>query len=269
MMIASSDELVPREAYYHRTCYQSFTKDFLSNKNSESEHCSDKSTAFEKVANFLSHLIKNPQVVELAKLTSILETQLLEEVVESETVIKSAKKNLKRKIETEFTEINSVKIGPQCYVYPDTLETSEVITQLETIKKELKELKALSDAEKLLTKCVLTVREEVKEKSVNLSWSPKTSELKNENFHCPKLLDLLYTVLLNGEIKSRTNKSERLKQSFLKTWFMPLPMGELKLLRAYHIKSYPYHIKSLTNDTELINITCRLGHGISFSLLEE
>ena len=56
-----------------------------------------------------------------------------------------------------------------------------------------------------------TVREEVKEKSVNLSWPPKTSELKNENFHCPKLLDLLctvllytvllYTVLLNGEIR--------------------------------------------------------------------
>ena len=123
----------------------------MSNKNSESEHCSDKSTAFEKVANFLSHQIKNPQVVELTKLASILEIQLLEEEVESETVIKSAKNNLKRKIETEFTAINAVQIGWQCYVYPDTLEISEVITQLQTTKKELKELKALSDAEKLVT----------------------------------------------------------------------------------------------------------------------
>ena len=212
MLIACSDELVAKEAYYHRACYQSFTRDFLSNKNPESEHCPYKSTAFEKVANFLSHLIKNPQVVELTKLRSILETQIWEEEeVESETVIKSAKKNLKRKIETEFTEIKIVQIGRQCYVYPDTHDISEVITQLETIKKELKELKALSDAEKLVTKCALTVREEVKEKRVNLSWLPKTSELKNENFHCPKLLDLLYTVLLNGEIKRRTNKSERLK----------------------------------------------------------
>ena len=32
---------------------------------------------------------------------------------------------------------------------------------------------------------------------------------------------------------------------------------------------YPYHIKSLTNNAELINITCRLGHRISYSLLEE
>ena len=105
-----------------------------------------------------------------------------------------------------------VQIGRQCYVYPDTLDISEVITQLETTKKELKELKALSDGEILVTKCALAVREEVKEKSVNLSWPPKTSELKN--FHCPKLLDVLYTVLLNGEIRSRTNKSERLKPSF-------------------------------------------------------
>ena len=158
IMIACSDELVAKEAYYHRTCYQSFTRDFLSNKNSESEHCSDKSTAFEKVANYLSHLIKNPQVVELTKLTIILETQLLEEEVESETVIKLAKKNLKTKIETELIEINFVEIGQQCYVCPDTHEISEVITQLETTKKELKELKALSDAEKLVTKCVLTVQ---------------------------------------------------------------------------------------------------------------
>ena len=81
MMIACSDELVAKEAYHHMACYQSFIRDFLHNKNSESEHCSYKSTAFEKVANFLSHLIKKPQVVELTKLTSILETQFFEEEV--------------------------------------------------------------------------------------------------------------------------------------------------------------------------------------------
>ena len=95
------------------------------------------------------------------------------EEAESETVIKSAKKNLKSKVETEFSEIKFVQIERQCYVYPDILEISEVITQLETTKKELK---ALSDAEKLVTICALTVREEVKEKRVNLPWPPKTSK---------------------------------------------------------------------------------------------
>ena len=99
-----------------------------------------------------------------------------------------------------------------------------------------------------------------------MSWSPKTSELKNENFHCPKRLDLLYTMLLNGEIKSRTNKSQRLNQLFTQDLVYAITNGPVKSPKSV---LYPYHIKSLTNNTELINITGRLGHGISYSLLEE
>ena len=32
---------------------------------------------------------------------------------------------------------------------------------------------------------------------------------------------------------------------------------------------FPYTIKSLTNNTELINITHNCGHGISYTILEE
>ena len=99
-----------------------------------------------------------------------------------------------------------------------------------------------------------------------MSWPLKTSELNNENFHCPKLLDLLYTVLYNGEKKSRTNKSERLKQSFTQDLVYAITNGRVKTPNSV---LYPYHIKSLTNNTELINIACRLGHGIFYSLLEE
>ena len=35
------------------------------------------------------------------------------------------------------------------------------------------------------------------------------------------------------------------------------------------IPLYPYHINSMTKNTELINITCRLGHEILYSLIEE
>ena len=46
---------------------------------------------------------------------------------------------------------------------------------------------------------------------------------------------------------------------------MPLPMGESTPKSVL----YPYHIKSLTNNTKLINITCRLRQEVSYSLLEE
>ena len=55
---------------------------------------------------YLSNLVGNPDIVELSKLLGMLESQLQEEGVESETVIKSERKNFKRKIEREFAKIN-------------------------------------------------------------------------------------------------------------------------------------------------------------------
>ena len=37
MIAAGSDNLVAKKVYYHRTCYQSFTRDFLSNRNTEGQ----------------------------------------------------------------------------------------------------------------------------------------------------------------------------------------------------------------------------------------
>ena len=72
MIAACSDELVAKEAYCLRTSYQSFARDFLSNRNTE-EHSANKSGAFEKVTIYLSNLLENPGIVELSKFTGILE----------------------------------------------------------------------------------------------------------------------------------------------------------------------------------------------------
>ena len=63
MIGASSDELVAKEVYYHKNCYQSFTRDFLNNRNTE-EKSVDESSAFEKVTIYLSNLVENPDIVE-------------------------------------------------------------------------------------------------------------------------------------------------------------------------------------------------------------
>ena len=73
-------------------------------------------------------------------------------------------------------------------------------------------------------------------------------------------------MLLNGEIKSRTSKSERLKQSFTQDLVYAIANAQVKTSKSI---LYSHHIKSLTKNTELINITCRLGRGISYSPLEE
>ena len=57
-----------------------------------------------------------------------------------------------------------------------------------------------------------------------------------------------------------------MKQSFTQDLVDAITNGRVKTPKSV---LYPDHIKSLTNNTELINITCRLGHEISYSLLEE
>ena len=93
---------------------------------------------------YFSNLAENADIVELSKFTGILELQLRKEGVESETVVISARKNLKRKLEREFTGITFVLSGRNCFEYPDTLEIWEVVKQLLVTKKELRDLKALS-----------------------------------------------------------------------------------------------------------------------------
>ena len=103
-----------------------------------------------------------------------------------------------------------------------------------------------------------------KKTSVSLPWAPTSSGLKIENFHCPKFLDLLYTKLLNGGIKSSTKKTDRLKQSFSQD----LCYHQWAIWNSQEHTVF-HNIKLLTNNTELTNIACRLGHRIQYSLSEE
>ena len=88
----------------------------------------------------------------------------------------------------------------------------------------------------------------------------KNIRSQDRNFSLPKVVGFnLHNVQTN------LHKSERLKQSFSEDLVYPITNGRVKTPKS---ALYPCHIKSLTNNTELINITCRLGYGILCSLIE-
>ena len=88
-----------KKAYYHKTCYQSFTRDFLSNRNAEEQSIDECS---EKVTIDLFILPENPDIIELQKITGILESQMREERIKSEAVINSARTSVKRRLLRKF-----------------------------------------------------------------------------------------------------------------------------------------------------------------------
>ena len=79
---------------------------------------------------------------------------------------------------------------------------------------KLSRCQALSGAKRFVMKCALSIPDAVKKTSVSFPSPAASLDLSGGNFHCPKLLDTFYTILLNGDTHSSTNKLQHSKQSF-------------------------------------------------------
>ena len=99
-----------------------------------------------------------------------------------------------------------------------------------------------------------------------MRWPPKPKDLEASYFKVSEYLDIFMNVLLGNAIECNSDRVERLKLSFSQDLTYAVSNGSIKTPKSV---LFPNHIKSLTNNTELINITSRLGHGISYSLLQE
>ena len=97
-----SEDLIAKEAYYHKTCYKEYTRILTKTENTEGSYV-DK--AFEEVKEYCYSIREHPEVVELTYLTNILEKALLKENNNADQV-KFAKKNLRRRIERSLPWMN-------------------------------------------------------------------------------------------------------------------------------------------------------------------
>ena len=99
----------------------------------------------------------------------------------------------------------------------------------------------------------------------SLPWPPQPEDLYPETFVIPDSLDNFMTVLLDDG-KNCSNRQSRLKYSFAQDMIYAITNGIVKTPKSFLM---PTIIKTLTNNTELINITNKLGHGVSYTLLME
>lgn len=101
-----SDELIAKEVMYHHMCYKSYVKVTQTqvNKPLPVRNCPDdpESCAYVAVVQGMYLLFDHPEVLEFTALTEILETNFVEGGLTNHQVIKSAKKNLRRKLENTY-----------------------------------------------------------------------------------------------------------------------------------------------------------------------
>ena len=87
-----------------------------------------------------------------------------------------------------------------------------------------------------------------------------------ERFQIPGILDLMLNTLLQNEDGILQPKGETIKLSFAQDIVYAVTKGRVKTPKSILL---PTIIKSLTNNTEIVNVVNRLGHGVSYTLLME
>ena len=113
----------------------------------------------------------------------------------------------------------------------------------------------------------IAIREQLQKMKDTMPWPPQASNLTKDKIKIGDKLESFLNTVLSGEVAmSKSDKVQTLKLSIRQDIVYAISQGRVRTPKSI---LFPYAIKSLTNTTELIKITNRLGHGVSYNLLEE
>ncbi len=215
-------------------------------------------------------LFSNPRVVSMVELTAkLVEFMKIQDV---EDVRAGTKKHVRRKLKAEFGD--SLKIFPACngklLVLPDNLQITSIAAEMMKMKEAIDSLReSKSSSEQLIGQAALHFRDELKisQAEVNHNWPPQPEEL-NENYlpPTPRLALFLKTLATGDAKKLLTPRLNKLILSFFQDLLFAISTG--LCTTAKHIL-LPWAVKTLTGNVELIKLLNRLGHGVSYTKLEE
>ena len=276
-----SRELVGAEGHYHGQCYRAFTRPLKKvttddNNNSTTETEPDPDVIYGRAAKrtyeelfkyIRNHLFQQPNVVRLTELTKKLTDTLLSMGV---TEVKSStKKHIQRKLVAEFGE--SLHMIPddkgKILVFPDNLSLGEVVKENVRLKEELQVFKEnMSHNENMVKTVSLMLRNDVKMQETKMPWPPVPAQLEASSQLIPGSLNAFLRILFSGDSTICSGRVHRLVDSIGQDIVYGVTCSRLKPPK--HIL-LPEAVKTLTGNVELIRILNRLGHGISYTQLEE
>lgn len=220
-------------------------------------------------ANIRDELFPNPRVLTMVELTASLVLYMKTHGVEE--VQASAKKHIGRKLQGELKE--SLPISPddtgKLLVIPDNLKITMLAAEHMGLKGELNSLKDNTDPLQLIRKAVAYIRAELKksEAKANLVWPAQPQELdKDYRPLTPFLTEFLKTLVAGDSEKPLTSRVNRFIYSVSQDFMFAVSGGSSST--AKHIL-LPWAVKALTGNVKVIKLLSRLGHGISYSKLEE
>ena len=180
-------------------------------------------------------------------------------------VTNSSRENLRRTLEKELE--GSIQICPddtgKLLVYADSLSRSDLVKRTHALRVELDTMRAHSV--ELVVQTAILLRSEIKRNETNQTWPPDVEEDKDI---VPESVSKFLQTLLTGKVaySQLSDRVDRLTNSLGSDLVFAVTGGQTKPPK--HIM-LPFAVKSLTGNTELIRTLNRLGHGVSYSQVEE
>ena len=158
-------------------------------------------------------------------------------------------------------------------MYPNKLAIDKTVLDFFELKTELESLKGpRNNDEKNVIQISRLINDEIKDLNPQMSWMPKEDDLKPSRTtdYIPHLLDVFLTVLITGKSldseSSSTERTIRLKESFAQDIVFFVTNGVVKTPKSV---LFPSVVKALCNNTEIVKLINKYGHGDSYDLVEE
>ena len=158
-------------------------------------------------------------------------------------------------------------------MYPNKLAIDKTVLDFFELKTELESLKGpRNNDEKNVIQISRLINDEIKDLNPQMSWMPKEDDLKPSRTtdYIPHLLDVFLTVLITGKSldseSSSTERTIRLKESFAQDIVFSVTNGVVKTPKSV---LFPSVVKALCNNTEIVKLINKYGHGDSYDLVEE
>ena len=135
------------------------------------------------------------------------------------------------------------------------------------VRMELLAFNTRNENEKTLLNAAGILRKEINDLNDTLPWPPSPDDLSVDKFKIPQLLETFLRTLLTGKFTETTStRVNRLTLSYAQDFIYAVSRGRIKTPKCFLL---PHTIKTLTNNTEILHLICRLGHGASYTLIEE
>ena len=262
MGLLNSNDIIAAEAHFHRDCYKKYvTRKVTCEVEQNLDACKTiELDSFKKVVKYCLTVDEKPHILKFNDLYKEMKENLKSE---NHEIRQSTRLSLQRNLE-KLDILKFLTISSRKYVYHKSIKIEDLMKMHVDLQNRLQE-NVTKEKESIVKTAAKLIHSEILQMKDSLPWPPQTKDLEPKKFFNPEKLKEFLSKMFHEEERPKTRKS-RICYSFVQDIVYGVTNDKVKTPKSILL---PTMTKSLTNNSELINVLNRLGHIVSYSTLLE